>query len=93
MNLTFALTDSRLLSDSFSVKKEARAVTTKKWVKAYSDKLSRYANMLYTSGNDKRVIIKTALTSGYGVNIGEQIYNLLTDQAIEKMAANIKTIY
>lgn len=93
MNLTFALTDSRLLSDSFSVKKEARAVTTKKWVKAYSDKLSRFANLLYTSGTDKKAVIKTALVVGYGDNIGNQIFNLLTDQAIEKMATNIKTIY
>lgn len=93
MRLTFALSNSRLLSDNFSVKKEARAVTTKKWVKSHSDRLSRYASLLYTNGTDKRVIIKTVLTSGYGVNIGEQILDLLSEQDVEKMATNIKAIY
>ena len=91
--MNFALSYSRLVSDNFSIKKEAKAVVTKKWAKSYSDKLSRYAGLLYTNGTDKRVVIKMALTSGYGVNIGEQIYDLLTEQGFEKMVTNIKAIY
>ena len=91
--MNFALSYSRLVSDKFSVKKEAKSVTTKKWAKNHSDKLSRYASLLYTSGTDEKVVIKMALTCGYGVNIGEQILDLLTEQDIEKMTINIKAIY
>ena len=91
--MNFALSYSRLVSDNFSVKKEAKSVTTKKWAKSYTDKLSRYASLLYTNGTDKRVIIKTVLTCGYGVNIGEQLYDLLSEQDVDKMAINIKAIY
>ena len=93
MSFSFAVSYSRLVSDSFSIKKEARAVTTKTWVKSNSNNLGKYAGMLFNNNADKHNIIKTVLSAGYGANVGEQIYNALSDQAINKIADNIKTFY
>ena len=93
MNFSFALSDNRLLSDNFSVKKEARAVTTKKWCKDHKDRVTRFASMLFNSGVDKNSIIKTMLVIGYGDNIGKQVFSLLDDKAIDKIASNLKGLY
>ena len=93
MNLSFALSDSRLLSDNFSVKKEAKTVTTKKWCKDHKDRVTRFASMLFNNGTDKNSIIKTMLVIGYGDNIGKQVFSLLDDKAIDKIASNLKGLY
>lgn len=93
MNLTFALSNSRLLSDNFSVKKEAKAVTTKKWVKAHESRVTRFASMLFNNGADKNSIIKTMLVIGYGDNIGKQVFSLLDEKSVDKIASNLKGLY
>jgi Tfp pilus assembly major pilin PilA len=71
------------------MKKEVRAVKTKKWVKTHSNKISKWACRLTTQGADLDKIVKQILTSGYGVNIGEQIFNQLTQSDIVKIRSNI----
>ena len=93
MRLSFALSDSRLLSDSFSVKKEAKTVTTKKWAKEHKDKVLRFSSMLFNNGADKANIIKTMLLIGYGDNIGRQIFNLLDENSMAKIATNLRGLY
>lgn len=93
MRLSFALSDSRLLSDNFSVKKEAKTVTTKKWVKDYRHNVLRFSQMFFNNGADKNSIIKTMLVIGYGDNIGNQVFNLLDEKATDKIAANLKSLY
>lgn len=93
MNLTFALSNSRLLSDSFSVKKEAKAVATKKWTKDHKERVIRFASLLLNNGADKNAIIKTMMVIGYGDNIGKQVFSLLDDKAIDKIASNLKGLY
>ena len=93
MNLTFALSDIRLLSDTLSVKKEAKAVTTKKWTKAHESRVTRFASMLFNNGADKNRIIKAMLVIGYGDTIRKQVYALLDDKAVDKIASNLKGLY
>lgn len=93
MNLSFALSNSRLLSDNFSVKKEARTVTTKKWTKDHSKNVTRFSSMLFNNGVDKNNVIKTMLVIGYGDNIGNQVFNLLDEKAVDKIASNLKGLY
>lgn len=93
MRLSFALSNSRLLSDNFSVKKEAKAVTTKKWMKEYKDNVLRFSSMLFNNGANKNNIIKAMLVIGYGDNIGKQVFSLLDEKAVDKIASNLKGLY
>lgn len=93
MRLSFALSSSRLLSDNFSVKKEAKAVTTKKWVKEHKNNVLRFSSMLFNNGADKGSIVKAMLVIGYGDNIGKQVFSLLDEKAVDRITSNLKGLY
>lgn len=73
----------------YDVKKFTRSVKTKKWALLHCDKLGRTADRLTTAGVDVRQVIGGMLQTGYGVNIGRQIDDLLTDSDILKIKSNI----
>lgn len=85
-NLTWALPSGY----DWDIKKFAKQVTTKAWTKKHKAKLSVYADMLTSEGCDTKVIVKRMLTSGFGVNIGEQVFNHLDKKLNEEQFNSIK---
>ena len=73
----------------YDVKRMTRAVKTKKWANTYVNNLSRTADRLTTANIDNRQVIGGMLHNAYGVNMGGQICERLTDADLAKIKSNI----
>jgi hypothetical protein len=73
-NFTFASIDY----DNFNAKKYANKISGKTWLKTYSKHLVKYQDRLTTANCDKDRILKSILSNAFGVNIGQQIFNVMT---------------
>ena len=85
MKLTWALP----VGYNWDVRKFAKQVKTKAWAKKFKSKLAPYANRFTSEGADLRAIVRGMVTSGYGVNIGEQVNALIPDEALESIKWNV----
>lgn len=73
----------------WEVKTFVKNVKTKKWATQFKKELYKYSGQFVTSGNDHRLTLKTILTSAYGVNIDEQVFDKLSNDDIVKIKNNI----
>ncbi len=76
----------------YDVKVFKKAVKTKKWVKQYANHLNKTADRLTTANSDTRQVIGGMLHNAYGVNIGSQLDEKLTNVEIDTIKANILAI-
>ena len=79
---SFALA-SFMARDS-NIKKEARRVTTKSWVRQYYGLyLKDYADRMTSQDVDVRAIVRNMLWSAYGLGIADQMLEHLDDSDID----------
>jgi len=86
MNFTFALNGNFL---DYDINKFAKQVKTKKWVKTFKNDLYKWGDKLTTAGIDNRQVLGGMLQAAFGVNIGKQIEEKLSDDDLAKIRLNI----
>jgi hypothetical protein len=88
-NFTFALPSGY----DWDIKKFAKQVKTKKFVKTYEGKLGKYADKLTNANRDDVQIIGGMLQAAYGANIGRQVESLLSEKDFTKIRSNILNVF
>jgi len=88
MNLTFI--PFRADHDN---KDRCRQISTKATAKRHESHFAKAGGKLFSSGTDKDRAVLSLLESAYGVNIGEQVFERLTEKQLEKIATNCKAAY
>ncbi len=73
----------------YSLTKFVREVKTIKWAKTHAKQLVKYQDRLTRAKRDDRQIIGGMLQAAFGVNIGSQVEESLTDEEIAKIRKNI----
>ena len=86
-NFTFAL--SKNTCSIPSIKILVKKVKTKKWALQFESQLATHKGRLTTAQVDQRRAICGVLQDGYGVNIGQQIFDCLNDDDLLKIRLNI----
>ena len=86
-NFTFAL--SKNTCSIPSIKILVKKVKTKKWALQFESQLATHKDRLTTAQVDQRRAICGVLQDGYGVNIGQQIFDCLNDDDLLKIRLNI----
>lgn len=76
---------------NWEIKEFVKKVKSKSWVKLHNKHLYNYVDRLTSSGHDLESIIKSMLISGYGFNIGEQVFNRLKGDDLLKIKNNLLT--
>lgn len=69
-----------------------KQVKTKAFVKKHKNDLSKYAYKLTSANIDNRQLIGSMLQTAFGVNIGRQIEDKLTDNDLSNIKSNIISI-
>jgi len=86
-NFTFAL--SKNTCSIPPIKTLVKKVKTKKWALQFENQLATHKDRLTTAQVDQRRAICGVLQDGYGVNIGQQIFDCLNDDDLLKIRLNI----
>ena len=86
-NFTFALSEKTCSIPAIKIL--VKKVKTKKWALQFENQLATHKDRLTTAGIDKRRAIRSVLEDGYGVNIGQQIFDCLNDDDLLKIRLNI----
>ncbi len=90
MTFTFALPHGF----DWDINQFTKQVKTKKWASTYKRHLGNWADRLTSANRDDRQIIGGLLQTAYGVNIGKQIDEKLSDNDLSKIRLNIiQTFY
>lgn len=73
-----------------SIKDRCKQISLKGTAKTYKDSFYKAAQRLYTHGVKQEEVVKGLCEQAYGVNIGEQVFNALTQSQFNKIISNIK---
>jgi len=73
----------------FDLRKEKKKTLTKTWFNLYKRELFGYRYSFSGNISADKNAIKTVLCSGYGVNIGCQIFDLYTEADQKKFVNNL----
>lgn len=73
-----------------SIKDRCKQISRKTTAETYKDSFYKAAQRIYIHGVEPEDVVKRLCENAYGVNIGEQVFNALTQHQLNKTINNIK---